>query len=126
VFAARRFKLLIVLLSVAVVVLRIGGTHLHLCYDGSEPPVTLHVADSGVHHDAAAAAPHADRDVSLGAEALVKKSSVTFDLAALAFLFALVLFVLPRLPGALPDFFSAPWLSPARIRLRPPLRGPPR
>jgi len=127
VFAPRNLKLLIVLLCAAIVVLRIGGTHLHLCFDGSEPPISVHSADSGLHHDVAVASqPHSDQDISLGAEALVKKSSAALDLAALAFVFALLLFFLPRTPNPLPDFFAPPRLSPARIRLRPPLRGPPR
>jgi hypothetical protein len=127
VFALRNLKLLTVLLCVAVVVLRIGGTHLHLCFDGSEAPVSLHLQDFGPHHgEEAASAPHADQDVSIGAEALVKKSSAVLDLAALAFVSALLLFFLPRLRNPLPGFFAPPRLSPARIRLRPPLRGPPR
>ncbi len=126
-FAFRNLKLLTVLLCVAVVVLRIGGTHLHLCFDGSEPPVSLHLPDSGLHHgEESATATHADQDVSIGAEALVKKSSVTLDVAALAFVFALLLFFLPRLRSPLPDAFLPFRTSPARVRLRPPLRGPPR
>ena len=126
-FASRHLRLLMVLLCAAVIVLRIGGTHLHLCFDGSEPPVSLHLSDSGMHHgEEAASAPHADQDVSIDAEALVKKSSAAFDLTALAFVFALLLFFLPRSRNPLPAFFAPPRLSPARIRLRPPLRGPPR
>jgi len=126
-FASRNFRLQLVLLCAAVVVLRIGGTHLHLCFDGSEPPVSLHLSDSGVHHgDEAAPSPHADQDVSIGAEALVKKYSAAFDLAALAFVFALLLFFLPRVRNPLPDFFATAHPAFARLRLRPPLRGPPR
>jgi hypothetical protein len=125
-FASRRSRLLIVLLCAAVIMLRVGGTHLHLCFDGSEPPVSLHVADSGVHHDDAGSTRHADQDVAIGAEALVKKSSAALDLAMLAFVLALLLFFVPRTPNPLPDFFTAPRLSSARLRLRPPLRGPPR
>ena len=126
-FAVRNLKLLTVLVCVAVVALRIGGSHLHLCFDGGEPPLSLHLADSGQHHgDEAATAPHSDQDVSIGSEALVKKSSAVLDLAALAFAFALLLFFLPRVRDPLPAFFAPPRLSPARTRLRPPLRGPPR
>jgi hypothetical protein len=127
VFAVRNLKLSIVLLCVAVVALRIGGTHLHLCFDGSEPPLSLHLADSGQHHaGGAATAPHTDQDVSIGSEALVKKTSAGLDFAALAFAFTLLLFFLPRVRSPLPAFFVPPRLSPARARLRPPLRGPPR
>lgn len=126
-FSPRKLKLLTVLLCAVIVVLRVGGAHLHLCFDGSEPPVSLHTTDSGVHHgDAAASVPHSDQDISLGAEALVKKSSAALDLAALTFAFALLLFLLPRSRHLLPDFLAPPRRSPARHRLRPPLRGPPR
>ncbi|MEJ0087375.1 MAG: hypothetical protein WDO72_17010 [Pseudomonadota bacterium] len=126
-FAPRNLKLLTVLLCAALFVLRIGGTHLHLCFDGSEAPVSLHATDSGVHHgEAVASLPHSDQDISVGVEALVKKSSAALDLLALTFAFSLLLFFLPRSRHLPPDFLSPPRLSPARIRLRPPLRGPPR
>ena len=126
-FAVRNLKLLTVLLCVAVVALRIGGSHLHLCFDGGEPPLSLHLADSGQHHgDGAATAPHTDQDVSIGSEALVKKNSAVLDFTALAFAFTLFLFFLPRLRDPPPGFLVPLRLSPARTRLRPPLRGPPR
>lgn len=116
---------LIALLCLALVA-RVGGAHLHLCLDGSEPPVSLHLSDSGVHHaDESSSATHTDQDIAVGAEALVKKSSGDLDLPALAFVLALLLFFVALSRDVLPAFLSPPRLSPARVRLRPPLRGPP-
>jgi hypothetical protein len=40
------------LLSVALSLVWLGGARLHLCFDGLEPPVTLHhLADVGAHPD---------------------------------------------------------------------------
>jgi hypothetical protein len=116
---------LIALLCLALVA-RVGGTHLHLCLDGSEPPVSLHLSDSGVHHaDESTGATHADQDIAVGAEALVKKSFGDLELPTLAFVFALLLFFVAHSRDVLPEFRFPPRLSPARAHLRPPLRGPP-
>lgn len=118
--------LLIALLCAVLLVMRLGGAHLHLCLDGSEPPISLHVADSGEHHPAeTSTAPHADQDVAIGADVLAKKSGGGFDLAALAFAIAFLLFLAFRAPGIRPQALALP-LRSARTRLRPPLRGPPR
>ncbi|HXG28622.1 MAG TPA: hypothetical protein VNJ47_07230 [Nevskiales bacterium] len=114
----------LMLLCIAVIALRVTGMHLHLCLDGQEPAQTLHLTDSGVHDDEGhAAGGHADVDLSLPGDGLVKKLS-GFDLPVLlAFLVTLVTIVrapIPLRPG------------PARIRstasirfFQPPLRAPP-
>ena len=117
--------LAIAFLCAMLLVMRLGGAHLHLCLDGSEPPISLHVADSGEHHPDETAAPHADQDVAIGADVLAKKSGGGFDLAALAFAVAFLLFLTFRAPGIRPEALTLP-LRSARTRLRPPLRGPPR
>lgn len=116
--------LLIALLCGVLLLTRLGGTHLHLCFDGSEPPISLHVADAGDHHPGESA-PHADQDVALGADLLVKKPAGGFDLGALAFAFTFLLLIVFRAPGIRPEALILP-LRSARTRLRPPLRGPPR
>jgi hypothetical protein len=125
---ARRSRLLVVTLCVAVAVLRVAGLHLHLCLDGSEPPVSMHLEDSGVHHldESAAGESHTDRDLAIASDVLVKKPVDTLDLSLPGALCALLLFLLAR-PRELNAF--SPLLIPARsarTRLRPPLRGPPR
>jgi hypothetical protein len=124
-------RFLIALLCVAVIVLRIGGAHLHLCFDGGEPPISMHLGDSGVHHADEAASHesagdgHADRDVGIGADALVKKPSGSLEIPVLAVLFGLLLSYVVRRRDVLPDFTPPLQLSPVRAHLRPPLRGPP-
>lgn len=125
---ARRSRLLIVTLCVAVAVLRVAGLHLHLCMDGSEPPISMHFEDAGVHHldEASAGDAHTDRDLTVAADVVVKKPIDTLDLSLLGAFYALLLYLLAR-PRECPAFvpLSVPVRS-ARTRLRPPLRGPPR
>jgi len=99
-----------------------------MCMDGSEPPVSVHLEDSGVHHldESGAGESHTDRDWLVAADVVVKKPVDTLDLSLLAVLCALLLFLLAR-PGKLRAFSPAPARAQsARTRLRPPLRGPPR
>lgn len=110
-----------------MVALRVGGLHVHMCLDGSEPPMSLHVADSGVHHldEVTVGEPHEDRDLALASDLVVKKPFGDLDLSLLAAFGVLLLFLLVR-PRELLSF--SPLLVPvrsARTRLRPPLRGPP-
>lgn len=125
---ARKPQLLITLLCVTLIALRVGGVHVHLCMDGSEPPLSVHVADSGVHHldEADEGDAHADRDVAIASDVVVKKPSGDFDLTLLAAFGALLLFVLAR-PRQRITFPPVPArATTARAHLRPPLRGPPR
>lgn len=127
---------MIATLCLAVIVMRVGGSHLHLCFDGSEPPVTLHVTDVGDHHadghhssEAHAATlladfAHEDQDVGVGSDLVSKKFSGDLDLALLALVCALLLFLIARARGATIAWrFSVS--IPDRPHLRPPLRGPP-
>jgi hypothetical protein len=83
----------------------------------------LHHLGAGEHADEAA---HADKDVNLIADALVKKSDGGFDL--LLVLAALVLFLrfLPLAVRLLPQADLLLPINPHRSHLRPLLRGPPR
>jgi hypothetical protein len=118
---------LITALCLALVVLRVGGVHLHLCFDGSEPPISYHVADSGIHHldEHEPGETHSDRDMALGEDVLLKKPAKAQDSLLFLFAFALLLFLLSRSSEPRPAADA-----PARHRrglawLRPPLRGPP-
>jgi len=123
---AKRSRLLVALVCVAMVVLRIGGLHVHMCFDGSEPPMSFHVEDSGIHHldEVAAGVAHEDREMSLASDLAVKKPFGDFELSLLAAFCALLLFFIAR-PRALLSFAPLPPVRSARTRLRPPLRGPP-
>jgi hypothetical protein len=118
---------LIAALCLALVVLRIGGVHLHLCFDGSEPPISYHVADSGIHHldEHEAGETHSDRDMALGEDVLLKKPAKAQDSLLFLFAFALLLFLLSRSTGPRPKPGAPPPLRPDLSWLRPPLRGPP-
>jgi len=114
-------------LCMALLVLRVSGLHLHLCFDGSEPPLSYHLADSGIHHqdEHAAEEPHTDRDVGVADDVLVKKPAYSGDIPFLVFVLTLLLFMIAARRGP-----GRPNESPARPPrphpwLRPPLRGPP-
>jgi hypothetical protein len=124
---ADRSRFLIVTVCMAVLAGRLGGLHVHMCLDGSEPPTSFHVADSGMHHldEDAAGNAHEDREMPLTSDMAVKKPYAEIDLTLLAVLTTLLLFLLSR-QRELFDFPSLPSrLRSARSRLRPPPRGPP-
>ena len=120
-------RIWITLISLAVMAMPVSGAHLHLCFDGGEPPATFHaVEDGSAHDDEAATGAHNDKDVSFQQDvALAKKQHSTLDLPAAL---AVASFVL-RLPIAAPapafdtDVASPPPLRVSRVL--PPLRAPP-
>jgi len=118
---------LIAVLCLGLVVLRVGGVHLHLCLDGSEPPVSYHVADSGVHHldEHDAGESHSDRDMALADDVLVKKPAKAQDSLLLLFTLTLLLFLVSRSTGPRSAADAPPRLRRSVSWLRPPLRGPP-
>lgn len=125
---AHQSRFLIALVCVALVALRVGGLHVHMCLDGSEPPLSLHVADSGIHHldEIAAGEAHTDRDLAIASDLAVKKPFADVDLPLIVAFGVLLWFVLAR-PRELLRFSSPPVrIRSARNRLRPPQRGPPR
>lgn len=119
----RRFAVL--LLCSVLLVLRVGGSHWHLCFDGQEPPVSVHVVDSSFEHSGSGLSQqHHDQNVEVGLASIVKHSSTDFDLPllmiAVILLWAVMpLLVLPRARRTLAPVF------PDLSLLLPPLRGPP-
>ena len=112
------------ILVVAVLVTRLGGVHLHLCFDGQEPPATIHVNDSDAHDDAHHVDEHhTDQDVEMF-EAVLAKSKGSVDLPLLLGACLLLLLLHPA-GGHWPrDAFYRVFQPPPHA-LRPPLRGPP-
>jgi hypothetical protein len=124
-------------LCLALLVMRVSGAHLHLCFDGSEPPLSYHVADSGVHHtdahehehageahDAGHEQAHDDRDLDVGQDLSVKKpAGKDFTLALITF--GLLLFLVARPRAFFPTAYQPPSRASPRSYLQPPLRGPP-
>lgn len=117
--------LLLLLLCVTLLGTRIGGMHLHLCFDGQEPPASLHMLDLDVQHEAPGIdAPHQDADLVLGENGLVKfvKSMVELPVLLLALLLVwrapAVRLHRPRRTLDVPAPLSS-------FSLRPPSCGPP-
>lgn len=113
----------------ALLLAQSGGAHLHLCLDGSEPPVSLHLTDAhhhadhhGGHH--ASGESHSDLDVPLAGDLLSKPAKLGLDLPIIV-LAALWLALLARpLERLRPRDPPRRFASSRHLRL-PPLRGPP-
>jgi hypothetical protein len=116
-------KALLVLLCIFVVMMRVSGAHMHLCFDGSEPPATLHMDnDQGLHHTNDRS--HSDADVSLD-DTLVKKFDLGFDSQVLLATLFLLIAIVPLVTLSRIRFDLLPHLHSQRAFIRPPLRGPP-
>lgn len=109
------------LLCAVILIPPLGGAHLHLCLDGSAPPVTLHMSDSNLLPTTAGES-HQDQTVDVSRPALGKAWPPGLDSALLVF----VLLVLAGLQQtrALPMLRNIPLPALPQF-LRPPLRGPP-
>lgn len=116
------------LLCITIFLMRVGGAHLHLCFDGGEPPVSVHLsADTGADQPHAGVGQgHHDQDVSLSGEALAKKLDGALQLPILLVV-AFVLFLLCRPVGGIvvPRDRTAQFHPLPVFRIRPPLRAPP-
>jgi hypothetical protein len=101
------------------------GAHLHVCLDGQEPPVQLHLAGASEQHDESELSrPHSDREVALnrGSSTTGKNLQLDLPLAACA-VHALQLAPATR-QIAVPCFDQVASYTAAR-ELLPPSRGPP-
>lgn len=126
-FLSRPHRSLWIWLVIAAVLIgRFEGAHLHLCFDGSEPPAAVHMADGADHDDAHhMETQHVDQDVDMFGATLVKKVYEGVD-APVVFA-ASLLFLLPVVTQSFVR--PAPLLHPTPKRLfafDPPPRGPPR
>lgn len=123
--ATRFHPLLAVLLCLALIMVRVGGAHLHLCFDGTEPPASYHAFDDSVHHELPdVSVMHQDADVALSGVMYSKPGKSAGDLYVLLFAIALAWTLLRRprrLPSPRPPLLTC---SAPRL-LRPYLRGPP-
>ena len=121
-------RIVLLLSCIMLLLAQASGAHLHLCFDGGEPPASVHLTeDGGADLHPGVGSPHNDMDVSLVGSVVVKKAT-DMGLGLTPLLVAsIVLF------GALFQF-SATILIPSDLdvpapdgpfELRPPLRGPP-
>lgn len=116
---------LLMLLCAALLLMR-SGAHLHLCFDGSEPPVTVHGNDYGQHHiDAGVDAAHQDADVLIAGSAMTRSDNTGVDSVPVFLVAALLLWIFSQTfnPFGLVSRRIVVHLLPRYSR--PPLRGPP-
>ena len=116
----RRVVLLVLLALIGV---RTSDAHLHMCLDGQEAPVTVHVADASLHHDADhEGQEHDDRDVDPVDAALLKAEAdvdlLVYAVTSFVIAFSPLAVHEPSAELALPNLTSP-------LYLRPPSRGPP-
>jgi hypothetical protein len=98
-----------------------SGAHGHLCFDGQEPPVSIHMDMMGDHPEHDSAEKHVDADVELGQFALAKLIKIDLPLLiAIAFLVAVLFEQLAVFVSRQGQIFSS-----RLVGLRPPLRAPP-
>jgi hypothetical protein len=111
----------------AVLAVRMGDTHLHLCFDGQEPPTSVHFADASVHHDDEHddGPAHADKDINPFIGTIVKSDDDPQPLFALIVSTLLTIDLLSPDHGVAPFDRSTPLAAHPPFYLRPPLRGPP-
>ncbi|HOY22372.1 MAG TPA: hypothetical protein PK002_04425 [Cellvibrio sp.] len=98
-----------------------SGAHGHLCFDGQEPPVSVHMHTLGEHTDHAVDEQHVDADVDLSQPFLAKLTKIDLPLLIAAALLLAVLFEKVSLVAS----NYSPTYSSRRTGLRPPLRAPP-
>lgn len=119
--------LLTIFLCIALVVMRIGSAHLHVCMDGQAPPASIHFGDDAIESEpsfAETGPTHADFDYDLGGGALTKLPKLDLSLIALLFAFPLWLLTRRHLRTAPRPPVLSIHLSPPHY-LRPPPCGPP-
>lgn len=97
------------------------GAHGHFCFDGQEPPVSVHLHMLGDHPDHHDDEVHQDADVDLLQSAIAKLSKLDQTLILLAVV-ALLLVILPR--QLLASRYS-PFVPTHIPFARPMLRAPP-
>ena len=120
-YTMRRVALVVLLAFVGV---RLADAHLHICVDGTEPPVAVHAAEGASHDDSHEHQTdhEQDRDVQ-PFDGVLPKGGPDADV----FLVAVALFVVPLTqsqPGPRTPLLAQPFLRPPS-ELKPPLRGPP-
>jgi hypothetical protein len=123
--AVPRYRSLIYALCSFLLLGQATGAHLHVCLDGQEPPVQLHLAGASEQHDAAELSrPHSDREVALYRGSATNGKNLQLDLPlAAGGLFAPDLQQTVGLITA-PRFEQIAAYTSVR-GLLPPSRGPP-
>lgn len=125
-FRHSTFAMLLWVLAVALLPIRAVNAHLHLCLDGQEQPVSLHVQDAPTHHGQAEGKEgHQDRDVEYSDSASTSKSASLKDVGQLLMTAYVIAVLLPTNVATVPDVQDGVATLPSMFDLRPPTRGPP-
>jgi hypothetical protein len=124
--SSKRWPAVLCALTVFVASLGSVHAHVHLCFDGQEPPASIHAADAGEHHDHhdfERDAEHDDLDVDLKGQALLK----SFGQDLLAVTTSPLRYPAPPAPltHTLANSHADGARAPPQYS-RPELRGPPR
>lgn len=123
-FLSRRtLRSCLLVLCMALLITRVAGNHLHLCFDGSEPPVSFHTMDVPNHHGDDELE-HDDKDIALPQMTLAKVISFLLDFAVVAALLIGLLDLVTQ-QRIRPEFLVRDPEHSILHFLRPPLRGPP-
>jgi hypothetical protein len=114
-------KALVFLALVIWLIASWSGAHGHLCFDGQEPPMTVHMDMLGDHPEHNIDEKHFDADLDVGQFVLAKLVKIDLPLLIAT---ALLLVLLFKQPTIFVAFYSRLFISRI-IGLRPPLRAPP-
>jgi hypothetical protein len=121
----RRWPIVLGALAVLFAGLTNAHAHVHLCFDGQEPPASVHTHGTHgerTHHAFDETDGHDDRDVDLESQALAKSLKPDLPLALLA----IVALLPPTADGTAMAIAAAGEIAGADPPfLRPPLRAPP-
>ncbi|MBK7729696.1 MAG: hypothetical protein IPJ33_14720 [Gammaproteobacteria bacterium] len=76
--------LIAAVLCLALVIVRVGGAHLHLCFEGTEPPVSYHaLQDRSAHELPNFDVTHQDADIALTSDMHSRLGTAFNDLPVL-------------------------------------------
>ena len=114
-------------LAIALLPIRMANAHLHLCLDGKERPVAVHLQDVPTHYGIAnTSSGHNDLDVDVSQMSVSAKKATNTDELSPAILSAYVIaLVFPEPPHRTPRIELATPVVAFDFDLRPPTRGPP-
>lgn len=119
------FAKLLWLLAIALLLVRVGDAHLHLCLDGQQHRVAMHVQDAPTHQGSEASVDgHNDVDIDLSVSPWVKKVGLD-EMPIIVFAAVLLSLFLPVLLSTVRPYQLLTPAVQSVFGLRPPLRGPP-
>lgn len=113
---------LVYLLLFVLLALRIGGAVSHYCFDGLEPPVSIHFDNLSGHVEHADDVGHTDVEKQVLADNLLSK---IFEVDSMLVILALIVVMLFPLGNA-QSYSQLALYHPSRAKnFQPPLRAPP-